>query len=103
MLLSSLTGIARGQDGWLFSATPPIVVRWDGSTSTFYFTNTSDAPIHGVTLHSKSNGESKSRVIIDTIEAHKTASVGSEILGDVVSEGTLTCTHYSKPLKIPFP
>lgn len=97
ILMAALPMVALAQDGWLFSATPPIVVRYDGECC-FHFTNTSDAPIHGVTLH---NGE-KSRVIIDTIGPHKTALVdlGAIPSGLVVNGGTITCTNYSKPLKV---
>jgi hypothetical protein len=94
---------AVAQDGWLFSATPPIVVRWDGSEVAFNFTNTSDTPIHGVTLRTEKDGQKQSRVIIDTIEPHETVSVDATILADVVSGATITCSKYSKPLKIPFP
>lgn len=70
---------------------------------TFHFTNTSDAPVHGVTLHTEKDGEKQSRVIIDTIEAHKTVEVDMSILADIASGATITCSHYSKPLKVPFP
>src|SRR5438309_1939264 len=98
ILMAALPVVTLAQDGWLFSATPPIVVRFDGNEIAYHFTNTSDAPIHGVTAH---NGE-KFRVIIDTIEPHKTVSVEPWILSGIVvfGEMTVTCTNYSKPLKV---
>jgi hypothetical protein len=98
ILMAALPMVALAQDGWLFSATPPIVVRFDGNEATLYFTNTSDAPIHGVTLH---NGQ-EHRVIIDTIEPHKTASVNLAILTGLIvaRETAVTCANYSKPLKV---
>jgi hypothetical protein len=98
ILMAVLSSVAPAQDGWLFSATPPIVVRFDSSDSTLHFTNTSDAPIHGVTLH---NGQ-EHRVIIDTIEPHKTALVDLAILTGLVVAGetAVTCINYSKPLKV---
>ena len=97
--------VALAQDGWLFSATPPIVVRYDNNEGSFHFTNTSDAPIHGVTLHGVTlHGDEISRVIIDTIEPHKTVSFdgGTSIPSGLIVLGkmTITCTNYSKPLKV---
>jgi hypothetical protein len=98
---------AGAQDGWLFSASPPVVTRWDSQGFAFHFTNTSDKPLHGITLHTKKDDQDRSRVIIDTIAAHQTASVSAlsdtTILGDVVSGATITCVDYSKPLKIQYP
>src|SRR6266487_1645693 len=103
IVVASIPMSTLAQDGWLFSATPPIVVRND--LEAFYFTNTSDKPIHGVTIHSTKPGEETiSQVIIDTIEPHKTASVKAVlIIGYFVDGATITCTNYSKPLKVPFP
>lgn len=95
------------QDGWLFSASPPIVTRYEAHESAFHFTNTSDKPVHGVTLHTTKDGEARSRVIIDTIAAHETVSVrvGSDptILTDIVLGASLTCVDYSKASKIKYP
>lgn len=96
ILVSVLPMVALAQDGWLFSVTPPIIMRYDGSAS-FNFTNTSESPIHGVTLH---NGK-EHRMIIDTIEPHKTISVAlSDLWWLVAGEMTVTCVNYSKPLKV---
>jgi hypothetical protein len=96
ILMAALSTTALAQDGWLFSATPPIIMRYDGSAA-FNFTNTGDATIHGVTLH---NGK-EHRMIIDTIEPHKTVSVAlSDLWWLVAGEMTVTCVNYSKPLKV---
>jgi hypothetical protein len=100
IVVASVPMNTLAQDGWLLSATPPIVVRFDGE---FRFTNTSDKPIHGVTLHSTKDGQTTSRVIIDTIEPHKTVSVDARISAEVLNDGTITCANYSKPMKVPFP
>jgi hypothetical protein len=88
------------QDGWLFSAQPPIVVRAAIAESKVYFTNTSDKPLHGITMKSKDKEDTKSsRVIIDTIEPHKTVAI--DLLVELLSDDTtITCTNYSKPLPI---
>jgi len=98
MLLNVLPMVLLAQDGWLFSASPPIVVRYDSNEGAVHFTNTSDVTIHGVTLH---NGE-KHRVIIDTIEPHKTVAVDLASVSGLMIYGemTITCTNYSKPLKV---
>jgi hypothetical protein len=51
-------------------------------------------------MHSKDkDGAKSSRVIIDTIEAHKTVAI--DLLPELVSDDTtITCTNYSKPLSI---
>src|SRR6266581_3113569 len=72
---------AHAQDNWLFSAKPPIVVRYDdASPYQFHFTNTSDKPIHGIKLHWTEDGKEFSWVIIDTIEPHKTELVEATTL-----------------------
>jgi hypothetical protein len=92
------------QDGWFFSAKPPIVVRLDGDTVSYHFTNTSDKPLHGVTINGVKDGQQQSVVIIDTIEPHKTVAVEMlrliNIAGGRLSDATLTCTDYSSPLKL---
>lgn len=94
----------HAQDGWLFSAKPPIVVRLDGDTVSYHFTNTSDKPLHGITINSVKDGQQQSVVIIDTIEPHKTVAVEMlrliNIAGGRLSDATLTCTNYSSPLKL---
>ena len=92
-----LTLAAEAQDGLLFSAQPPLVFRSDGLK--VYFTNTSDQILHGITLHNDNKGEKTSTVIIDTIEPHKTAMLEWNI-SVPVSEPTVTCTNYSKPLSL---
>lgn len=95
--------VCDAQDG-LFSAKPPIVVRRDVNTVTYNFTNTSDKPVHGVTINSVRNGQPQSVVIIDTIEAHKTVAVDwarvIESAGGRLSDATITCTGYSSPIKL---
>lgn len=100
-----LTGSAcNAQDGWVFSAKPPIVVRQDLETVTYHFTNTSEKPLHGVTINSVKNGESQSVVIIDTIEPHKTVAVDwSRVIASApggLHDATITCTDYSSPIKL---
>src|SRR6266446_2816374 len=72
MLLAFVGPTGHAQDGWLFSAQPPIVVR-TGNDGRYYFTNTSDHALHGITIHNTDNGKETSEVLIDTIEPHKTA------------------------------
>ncbi|CEF49411.1 unnamed protein product [uncultured bacterium] len=88
------------QDGWLLSAQPPIVARADFSQVKVHFTNTSDKVLHGITMHSKDkDGTKSSRVIIDTIEPHKTVAI--DFIPELfLDETTATCTNYSKPLPI---
>jgi hypothetical protein len=88
------------QDGWLFSAQPPIVARADFSQVKVYFTNTSEKVLHGITMHSKDkDGTTSSRIIIDTIEPHKTVAI--DFIPELFPDGTtITCTNYSKPLPI---
>ena len=96
------------QDGWLLSATPPLVVRFDRKTVAINFTNTSDKVLHGIKLTSIKDGQTTSRVIIDTIQPHETfVMYSSEYLANdgmlykqMLSDASLTCTDYSKPLRI---
>ena len=113
-ILLFATAPAFSQDGWFFNATPPIVVRGiqdpgGRNEPTYNFTNTSDKIIHGITLNWKNGqGIAQSRVIIDTIEPHKTetvvldwAYVSHEIPDNASKDSiTVTCTNYSKPLNI---
>ena len=102
LVASLLPRLCAAQDGWLFSAQPPIIVRFDREALVFRFTNTSDRPIHGVTLHTEKDGQKQSRVIIDTIEPHGTASVtdASVTVAAAARDATITCNNYSKPLKV---
>jgi hypothetical protein len=85
--------VGRAQDGILFSTKPPIVVRLDGDTVSYHFTNTSDKPLHGITINSVKDGQQQSVVIIDTIEPHKTVAVEMvrliNIVGGRLSDATL--------------
>jgi len=92
------TPTAGAQDGWLFSARPPIVVR-DGHDGYFYLTNTSDQVLHGITIHNNDKGTETSQVIIDTIEPHKTATINFSVKF-LINDPALTCTNYSKPLPL---
>jgi hypothetical protein len=85
------------QDGLVFSAQPPIVVRFDGRV---HFTNTSEKVLHGVTVNNKDDkGNKTSKVIIDTIEPHKTVTIDLAV-EFLANNPTLTCTNYSKPLPV---
>jgi hypothetical protein len=94
----------HAQDGWFLSAKPPIVVRLDGETVSYHFTNISDKPLHGITINSVKDGQQQSAVIIDTIEPHKTVAVAMvrviNSAGGRLSDATLTCTNYSSPIKL---
>ena len=98
-----ISPVCQAQDGWLFSAKPPIVVRLDGETVSYHFTNTSDKPLHGIMINTIKDGQERSTVIIDTIEPHKTVAVEMVLLiniaGGRLSDATLTCTNYSSPIK----
>jgi len=98
ILMVSLRTVAPAQDGWFFSSKPPIVVRYDRDEIALHFTNTSDVPIHGITLH---HGK-EHRVIIDTIDPHKTAAVDLAVVAGLVVTGemTFTCANYSKPMTV---
>ena len=96
------------QDGWLLSATPPLVIRFDRPTVAVNFTNPSDKVLHGITLNTVKDGQKASRVIIDTIQPHATFSIFSPelmehdgaFLKELLSDSSVTCNDYSKPLKI---
>ncbi|MEP6821563.1 MAG: hypothetical protein ABI946_04355 [Chthoniobacterales bacterium] len=99
-LALSISSPLSAQDGWFFSAQPPIVIRF--ADLKVYFTNTGDKVLHGVTVTSIDKDKNKSsRVIIDTIEPHKTAVVDFAV--EFVLDASLTCTDYSKPLPIKYP
>src|SRR4051812_26672698 len=71
-----MPALMHAQDGAIFSAQPPIVVRPGNHDGKIYFTNTGDRILHGITLNNKdSSGAKTSKVIIDTIEPHKTVAV----------------------------
>jgi hypothetical protein len=84
-------------------AQPPIIVRFSLSPdeSKVHLTNTSDKVLHGVTLTTETDGKKASRVIVDTIEPHKTADLAFHV--DFLLEPTLTCKDHTKPLLIPIP
>jgi len=106
ILIAAGPVIVLAQDGWLLSATPPIVARYDFNGLAFHFTNTSDAPIHGVTLHhTEKDSTETSRIIIDTIGPHQTVLVDPSMSGGIgmFINSTVTCTNFSKPLKVKFP
>ena len=96
------------QDGWLLSAAPPLVVRFDRPTVEVNVTNTSDKILHGLTLNSVKDGQKASRAIIDTIQPHATFPIFSTelmehdgaLMEELLSDSSVTCTDYSKPLKI---
>ena len=98
MILGFVALVVHAQDGWLFSAQPPIVVRF-GNDGNYYFTNTSDHVLHGITIHNNDNGKVTSKVLIDTLEPHKTAALTFDPRF-VLNTPALTCTDYSKPLPI---
>ena len=90
----------RAQDGVVFSAQPTIVVRLGTGDGKVYFTNTGDKVLHGITVNNKDdNGNKTTKVIIDTIDAHKTVAIdlAVELL---INNPALTCTNYSKPLPV---
>lgn len=94
VLFSVIPGTA--QDGIIFSAKPPITVRYAINDLKVYLTNTSDKILHAVTVNNVwSDGKTVSKVIVDTIEPHKTVAVEWRV---ELVEGTLTCDKYSKPL-----
>ena len=99
-----LTTACDAEDGRIFSAKPPIVVRRDVETVNYYFTNTSDKTLHGVKINSVKDGQPTSVVIIDTIEPHKTVAVEfSRMLASAAGsfrDVTITCTNYSSPIKL---
>jgi len=90
----------RAQDGLVFSAQPPIVARLGSGDGKVYFTNTGDKVLHGITVNNKDDkGNITSKVIIDTIEPHKTVAIdfAAELL---INDPTLTCKNYSKRLPV---
>ena len=94
--LSLLTTPSTAQDGLFTSAQAPIVVRLGSGDGKLYFTNTGEKVLHGITMNTKDkDGNKASKVIIDTIEPHKTVAIPVlvELLFD---DTTLTCTNYSK-------
>ncbi len=102
---------ALAQDGLIFSAQPPLVVRFDKSAG-MKVTNTTSKILHGITLRSTVDGKEVSRVIIDTIQADATVLLDGETLmannGELAEQfftpgATITCTNYSKPLPVPPP
>ncbi len=99
LTLFLLSAPADAQDGWLLSAKPPIVFRFGNGLN---FTNTSDKPIHGITLHGKTaEGAPTSLVIIDTISPHRTVTIeNAQALVMIAGGATITCTNHSKPLAI---
>ncbi len=96
----------RAQDGWFFSASPPIVVRVDGVNDKVNLTNTSEEFLHRLTIHVRdSKGNVRGRVIADRIEPHKTVAIDFSMLpsGSLGRRTTFTCKNYSKPLKLKYP
>jgi predicted small lipoprotein YifL len=93
---------------------PPLVVRYDRTNNEnygLYVTNTSEAPLHGITFHCEQNGTTKSSVAIDTIPAHGTVFMDvfrfgelRKALGITSSSSrtvTVTCSGFDGPLAIP--
>jgi hypothetical protein len=98
---------AYAQDGWLLSAKPPLIIRYDDTPNyQFHFTNTSEKAIHGIKLHWTQDGNERSWVIVDTIRPHETVLVQVTALEKCCDldkhyrEATLTCDGYSSPIKI---
>jgi hypothetical protein len=95
--------LASAQDGFFNSAPPPVIIRFaDGKA---HFTNSSDKVLHGITMHSQdSEGKKSSKVIIDTIEPHKTVALKflddttATIVRLLFDKTTITCEGYSKPI-----
>lgn len=80
----------------LASTVPPLVIRNDYESQTYRFTNTSDKPIHGISI---TEGKDTA-IMIDTIEPHKTEAVSWSLLTWVKSDATVTCVDHSKPIKL---
>ncbi|MEI7774415.1 MAG: hypothetical protein WCK17_06535 [Verrucomicrobiota bacterium] len=96
--LAFLAASSTAQDGLFTSAQPPIVVRLGVDDGKVYFTNTGEKVLHGITMNTKDkDGKKSSKVIIDTIDPHKTVAIPF-LLKLFVEGTTLTCTNYSKPL-----
>ena len=85
---------------------PPLIFRTqpdpqDGRVK-FYFTNKSDKVLHGIRINSNKDGRLLSKIIIDTLEPHKTELVDLAIMGAIISgnwrEATITCEDYELPI-----
>ncbi len=88
---------------WPFAEAPPIIIRFDPANGVLvHFTNTSDKILYGITVTASEDGKDVSRVIVDSIEPHKTVTVS---LGEAIAAGMrpltkvgITCKAYTKPL-----
>ena len=105
-------GFLCAQDGYLFSAKPPLVIRFDRELGSpgMKFTNTSSSILHGVTVNVVVKGQKVTRVIIDTIAPDATYLVSVEEIAANNGElatlfwtpgAGITCTNYSKPIPVP--
>jgi hypothetical protein len=91
-----------GQDTWITSAEPPLIYRGGNQDDRYYFTNTSEKVIFGVTINYEKNRSKKSKIIIDSIEPQKTQSIYAHDLFSIpnIMEATVTCKGYSKPIRL---
>ena len=111
VVLAAASTRLLAQDGLFFSATPPLVVRFD-KTEGMKLTKTTSKILHGITLHATVDGKEISQVIIDTIQPDATVLLDGLALmannGELTKlfftpGSTITCTNYSKPLLVPAP
>jgi len=94
---------AQAQDTFFTLAKAPLAISKDNQTRDFTFTNTSGLPLHRIKISSYHEKEQKSVVIIEALGPHKTITYDitkSLAVGADYREASVTCAHYSIPIKL---